>query len=175
MPTGMYPRSAEYREKMMACLQLGREESARTKASIKLRALGQNKDWRESVSKATKAKMHDPAIRSRHLAALETARMRHGTNWKGGNGQALTETVVKWNKILEPAGFIRELAVKTRGQSTTHNPPTSYKVDFGNPITRCAIELDGPCHRPMRKKAKDLKKTEVLESLGWTVLRITHT
>ena len=48
MPTGMYPRSAEYREKMMACLQLGREESARTKASIKLRALGQNKDWTPS-------------------------------------------------------------------------------------------------------------------------------
>lgn len=77
-------------------------------------------------------------------------------------------------KLLSRVGFITEYVIPTRGHETEYKVPTSYKVDLGHPKKRIAIELDGPCHRKLAAKAKDIKKAAVLKSLGWKVVRLSH-
>jgi very-short-patch-repair endonuclease len=52
--------------------------------------------------------------------------------------------------------------------------PTHYKIDFGDPINKIAIEVQGQTHISFSVKQKDLKKREFLERFGWTVLYITN-
>ena len=153
---------------------LGRLPEAREKATVKLRLLGASEDWRTRVGEATRRKMHDPEIRARHLAGLKRSRSRNGVNFKGGNGQPPTGAENQAARILVPLGFITQLPIKTRGHRTNFSAAMAYKVDFGNPLTKLAIELDGPCHRLRRQRAKDLKKNAILASLGWTVERFRH-
>jgi very-short-patch-repair endonuclease len=53
-------------------------------------------------------------------------------------------------------------------------PPFSYKVDLADTDLKLAIEVDGKGHLRPRMKILDAKKTTVLSSLGWTVLRFTN-
>lgn len=52
--------------------------------------------------------------------------------------------------------------------------PTNYKVDFGNPRTKVAIEVDGSSHNCLQQRAKDRKKEKKLAELGWSVLRVSN-
>lgn len=71
-------------------------------------------------------------------------------------------------------GFIPEYVVKTFGHNTDYKVPSSYKIDFANPDTMTAVELDGASHVAMNKSDLDNKKTQVLQSLGWNVIRVKH-
>jgi hypothetical protein len=97
----------------------------------------------------------------------------NGPNFKGGNGQAPTEIVMEASRILSPKGYLREFVIRTAGHGTTHNPPENYKADFANPKLKRVIELDGVSHK-RTTSTKDQKKTEVLQALGWKVVRIRH-
>ena len=52
--------------------------------------------------------------------------------------------------------------------------PTCYKVDIADPARRLAIEIDGPSHNTKKWKFLDKRKTEVLNALGWSVLRFSN-
>jgi hypothetical protein len=115
--------------------------------------------------------MARPEIRAKHLTAMQGQPI----NFRGGNGQRRTTVQQIAALILEPLGFMAEYAIPTKGHGTPENPPRSYKADFANPQTREVIELDGPSHRPMTRKAQDMKKDLVLKALGWRVARVIHT
>ena len=171
MPKGIYPRTANQLRAAKVNLAKGREPAARALAGAKLRALGQDEAWQKRVSQGTKKAMRRPDVRARHLKGLALAQT---VNFKGGNGQPPLTITMQLIPFLGRLGFTTEYPVKTSGHGTTHNPPTSYKVDFGNPVSKIAVELDGQAHRPHAKRALDQKKTEVLQALGWFVVRIKH-
>ncbi|MGL4488361.1 MAG: endonuclease domain-containing protein [Rhizobiaceae bacterium] len=50
-------------------------------------------------------------------------------------------------------------------------PIAGYIVDFACPSLKFIVELDGSQHGLDHQIAADQKRTEMLESLGWTVLR----
>jgi hypothetical protein len=171
MPTGIYQRKLENKAKMLQSLALGRLPEARKKAIEKIRELAKDENWRLRVSLGTKIKMQEPGIRRRHLNALRKIRER---KMIGCNGAPLTDIIKKYNNCFYPLGYIREYVIKTRGHGTVHNPPLNYKADFAHPGKKIVVELDGPCHSNMKSKMLDKKKTEVLEALGWKVIRIKH-
>lgn len=170
MPKGVYPRTENQLKAAVANLAKGRERPARDRAAVTLREIAADPAWRDRVSAATKEAMADPAIRARHLAALKG----QPVNFKGGNGQAPVGMSMTMAALLVPLGYIAELPIKTTWHGTIHRPPNAYKVDFGHPDLRVAVELDGPKHRPRAQQVLDRKKTEVLEALGWTVIRVRH-
>ena len=174
MPRGIYPKTKEHIEKIKVNLILGHSKEAREKARQTLKNIASNPEWREKVSRSTCKAMRDPTVRQKHLQGLARAFAQHGVNFQGGNGQGPVEIIKLLEPVLTPAGFLREYIVPTKYQSTSHLPPTHYKIDFAHPQEKIAIELDGPCHRNLKQRAKDEKKTQVLESLGWKVVRIKH-
>ncbi len=50
-------------------------------------------------------------------------------------------------------------------------PVAGFFVDFGNPRAKVAIECDGRDYH--LDKQKDIARDRVLESMGWTVYRLT--
>lgn len=169
MPSGIYDRKPEHRKKMLECLQKGREGKAREKATAKNKKNAESEEWRIKVSLATKIRMRDPFIRKKHLEGLKTAR-KH--KMVGANGCEVTEIIKKWSNCLLPLGYIREYPIKTKGHGTNNKVPSNYKADFANIEKKIVVEIDGPDHNTTICKNRDRKKTEVLEALGWKVIRI---
>lgn len=87
---------------------------------------------------------------------------------RGGNGQL----TVPQMKLAELTGLPTEFAVIT-GEARNHfkSVPHCYKVDLACPEVKLAIEVDGNTHKTKRWKFLDARKTEILNSIGWTVLR----
>lgn len=171
MPRGVYVRkpSIARDEATARNFAKGHTPEVRAKALESIKENAADPAWQQWVSDKTKEAMHRPDVREKHLAALKN----NPVNFKGGNGQELTEVVKMALTILEPLGFVREYPVKTKGHNTQHKTPTSYKTDFGHVDKKIAIELDGTSHT-FSSKQDDKKKTEVLEALGWKVIRIKH-
>lgn len=171
MPTGVYKRSKRLRKRIRECLALGRSPAARAKAADKLRVRAKDPEWRERVRQGTLRAM-TPEVRAKHARAMQKA--HKGRRIAGGNGREPTPLVQFAAALLGPLGFAPEFVVRTAGHDTDHRAPTCYKVDFGSPIAMIAIELDGPAHLGRKREEQDRKKTEVLEALGWRVLRVKH-
>lgn len=174
MPSGIYTRTPEVLKRAKKNLAKGRLPAARKKATESIRQIAKDPEWRKRVSDGTRAAMHIPKTRERHLSGLRRTLEMYGNNFAGGNGQEPTRVVKLFAIILEPFGFVREYPIKTAGHRTTHKTPDNYKADFGHPKLKIAIELDGPSHHSHHAKAIDQKKNDVLISLGWTVFRIIH-
>jgi hypothetical protein len=170
MPRGIYPRTPNQLAAAKANLAKGRLPEARAKAQQSIRRIASDPSWREKVSRATKAAMRRPEVRDKHLSAMEG----QPTNFKGGNGRPLAERVEAHLAALQWLGWIPEFVIKTRGHGTGHKAPTHYKADLADPKAKIVLELDGTAYRPMERRELDRKKTEVLEALGWTVIRINH-
>ena len=97
-------------------------------------------------------------------------RLGHKPKVRGGNGQP---TPVPVARLAESLGWPLEVAVKTgcpRGQGF----PTVYKLDIGNRELKIGVEVDGNSHNIKRRKEEDSKKTALLSSLGWIVLRFSN-
>jgi hypothetical protein len=88
---------------------------------------------------------------------------------RGGNGK-ISECEKMMREIL-PSEWIMQCAIPTK-MGRTSGYPTCYKVDFGIPQKKIALEVDGNSHRS--RKRLDEKKDTFLQSLGWTVLRISN-
>lgn len=178
MPKGVYKhkkmseRSPEVQAVMRACLDKGRTPEVRSLVNAKLAENAKSFEWRLKVSQATEAAMHRPEIREKHLKKL--AEHYYPNNFKHGNGQEPGPVVKSLAKKLLPLGFVMEFPVKTAGHGLKVNTPTSYKVDFGHPVRKVAVEVDGPQHRNLWHQLLDEKKTAVLNALGWTVARVKH-
>ena len=87
----------------------------------------------------------------------------------GGNGRiAPCERMM--GEILSTQ-WVYQYAIPTKKPRGT-GYPTSYKLDFALPDKRWGLEIDGNSHRS--RKDLDAKKDSLLESLGWSVLRVTN-
>ena len=49
--------------------------------------------------------------------------------------------------------------------------PNHYKVDIADPLKKVAIEVDGNSHKTKEWKFLVKRKVEILNALGWSVLR----
>lgn len=178
MPSGVYPRTEGHRAQIQKWAAKGHSKSVRIKAIRSLKVSGAKPEFKQRMSEiVTKL---SPKTKKRRIAGLKKWIKENGSTWKGGNGQEPVLIVRQAEPILKESGFIREFPILTKEHTTGHSVPTCYKVDFGNPEKKIAIEFDGPCHRcnvkrvQDQKEIKDRKKTEVLESLGWKVIRTSH-
>lgn len=89
-----------------------------------------------------------------------------------GNGKSPPPSELRAMEILEPLGFKHQLVV---GMGKGSSRPHHYKLDFGHPEQKLAIEIDGTSHNtPSRRKA-DNRKDNRLSARGWTVLRFPAT
>jgi hypothetical protein len=111
--------------------------------------------------------VRDPANR---IKAQTVLRERGYSMLNGGNGRGLTAAQ---SLLQQRLGWAAEFAVPTK-QPRGSGYPTAYKLDLADPVLRIGIELDGHSHCSARAKEKDAKKTALLESLGWTVLRFQN-
>jgi very-short-patch-repair endonuclease len=90
---------------------------------------------------------------------------------RGGNGNGMTKHEAMLATVLT-GDWRHEYAISLGGRIPGY--PTCYKVDFAWPEQKICLEVDGSSHSSLKAKARDAKKTEMLASLGWLVLRITN-
>jgi very-short-patch-repair endonuclease len=89
---------------------------------------------------------------------------------RGGNGKTTKPQEILYNLLGD--GWIMEFAINTKDVREKFNKiPNSYKTDIAHPDLKISIEIDGMGHKLKKKMELDLKKTQVLNSLGWKVLR----
>lgn len=170
MPKGVYPRTANQLKAAVANLAKGRSPEARTKARATLRQIAADPAWRTKVRIATAV-----AMKARQVAQRASARMKgKPPAFRGGNGAPRTEFIETVTPGMVAAGFTPEYIIKTAGHGTAHKPPDHYKADFANPKIMRVVEFDGQSHRGQKRQEQDRRKTEVLEALGWKVIRLRH-
>lgn len=142
------------------------------KLSIGLKAAhARNPDW----AKRTALIMANLPLQQRIVIGRKiSATLRnigHKPKIRGGNGTGPTEPEKLLLKMFP--GTKWNYPVKT-GMRAGSGFPTCYKVDVAFLDIRLAIEADGSSHVPFVRKQKDLKKTQFLMGLGWTVLRFKN-
>ena len=91
---------------------------------------------------------------------------------RGGNGQLTKPQLI----MHELTGLPMELPISILKEWARENnissPPVCYKVDLGHLESKLAIEIDGKTHKTSRWKFLDRRKTDILELLGWKVIRL---
>ena len=95
--------------------------------------------------------------------------MKHGPRVRGGNGHGPTVAELTLAKAI---GWPINVVVSTGGRIP--GLPTCYKLDLADESTMTCIEVDGPSHSLLTRKAQDAKKTAFLNGLGWKVFRVTN-
>lgn len=108
--------------------------------------------------------MRDPAAREKMRSSLQGRTFLS----RGGNGALTVPQLLLAERLELPTEF----SIPTRqvwGQF--ESLPHAYSVDLAFPEGKLAIEVDGKTHRLKRWRFLDARKTAVLESLGWSVLR----
>ena len=90
---------------------------------------------------------------------------------RGGNGE-----LTKPQKLLaKMTGLPTEYAIRTAPvKGRFPSLPHCYKVDLADPASRTAIEVDGNSHLTRKWRFLDARKTEILEALGWSVIRFRN-
>jgi hypothetical protein len=89
---------------------------------------------------------------------------------RGGNGKITPQQEHLFNLLGE--GWIMELPILTKEYvGKQKSLPNCYKVDIGNPTLKLLIEIDGKTHMTKKWIYLDKRKTEILTSLGWRILR----
>jgi hypothetical protein len=111
-----------------------------------------------------------PEVRER--LSLTLKKIGHKPSIQGGNGRGLSYPQAL---LLERLGeeWVAEYAEKT-GQARGSGYPRHYKIDIAHLAKKIAVEVDGPSHQLLTRKAQDRKKEDFLRSLGWTVLRLSN-
>ena len=90
---------------------------------------------------------------------------------RGGNGQPTKQQLM----LHIATGLPMEHAIPTAPVKTQFAwVPHCYKVDLAVPEEHLAIEVDGKSHRLKKWRFLDHRKTEILNALGWSVLRFTN-
>ena len=90
---------------------------------------------------------------------------------RGGNGQPTKPQLL----LAKVTGLPIEYPIPTKAvKGQFESLPDCYKVDLADPKKKLAIEVDGHSHRSKKWRFLDRRKTEVLNALGWSVLRFTN-
>jgi hypothetical protein len=116
-----------------------------------------NKETREKASNTLKRIGHKPII-------------------QGGNGRGATiyqQDLFSKLKQFDNS-FYLEYIFKTKNFNQDKIYPTHYKIDIGSDKFKIAIEIDGTSHNSNKVKQCDIKKTNLLTSQGWKVLRLSN-
>lgn len=110
---------------------------------------------------------NNPLVRAKTTSALRGRTFLS----RGGNGKLTLP-----QKILAIAtGMQMEYAISTSpAKGKFPSLPTSYKVDLAEPQSKLAVEVDGRSHLTKKWKFLDKRKTEVLNYLGWRVVRFSN-
>lgn len=106
----------------------------------------------------------------RELMSKTLKLIGHKPRTQGGNGRGPT---VPQQMLFDSLGdgWEMEHVVKTKRKSPY---PTCYKIDIANVDKMIGIEVDGPSHSSRKSRERDIKKTNLLTSLGWTIYRIKN-
>lgn len=123
---------------------------------------------------AAKAKASEPeAIEKMRRALIEIG---HRPMVRRGNGQGLTSPQsMLWVDLYQVKGddWVPEYVVLT-SRDRKDGYPAHYKIDLACPLLMIAVEVDGSSHRAKKIKARDEKKSELLKSMGWKVVRFKN-
>ena len=125
-------------------------------------------DRESSVRMTSNNPMHDSTVRKRMSQSLR--KIGHRPLVRGGNGRGMSKPEEILLKALG-GDWVFGLAVPTK-IPRGNGYPTNYKVDIANEKMKIAVEVDGNSH--FSRKDQDQKKTKLLESLGWKVLRFQN-
>lgn len=123
---------------------------------------------KKSPSSSIRMKLRNPTAMPGVLEKISKAMQGRTFLARGGNGQ-LTEP----QKLLaQHLGLPMEFSILTAPvKGMFPSLPPVYKVDLADPSTLTAIEVDGNSHKTRKWKFLDKRKTEILNALGWSVLR----
>lgn len=126
---------------------------------------------RKNPSAADNMRKHNPMRNPEARAKM--ARSLKGRTFlaRGGKGKlTLPQTM-----LAEALGLPTEHVIKTAPvREKFVSLPSCYMVDIADPQRRLAIEVDGKTHRLRKWRFLDKRKTEVLNALGWSVLRFSN-
>lgn len=115
--------------------------------------------------------MARPDVRAKVSQSLQAR--GHRPPERGGNGREPPLAELMLLAIVGGLGFTGQVAIPTK-QPRGSGYPTCYKVDAGNALLKIAIEADGASHNALTRQAQDRKKDDLLDGLGWKVLRFTN-
>lgn len=123
---------------------------------------------------SARMKAHNPMRleETRNKVSATLRAIGHAPPVQGGNGRGLTGAQTMLVNALG-AGWEAEHVVATKmGRYSGY--PTNYKIDIAHPEKKIAIEVDGSSHSALARQEQDARKTELLQSMGWTVLRFRN-
>ena len=125
--------------------------------------------WLESLSRATGFKVDAVlTLAGRHPGSPGLRRLETALELIDAGAQSPRESYLRL--LLIDAGFPRpQTQIPVLGGDGI---PVAY-LDLGWPELMVAVEYDGDHHRTDRRQfAKDIKRLELLERLGWIVVRV---
>ena len=93
---------------------------------------------------------------------------------RGGNGQMTVPQLKLWEALVLPKEALEYPIITARVKNQFISVPNSYKVDIALISLKIAIEVDGLSHGTKKWKFLDARKTEILNALGWKVLRFKN-
>ena len=108
--------------------------------------------------------MKNMATRAKMIASLKGRTFLA----RGGNGKTTVPQEILAGRVH---GVMEYAIATTAARDFFLTLPNHYKVDIAFPKLKIAIEVDGQTHKTKKWKFLDRRKTEVLEFLGWSVLR----
>jgi hypothetical protein len=118
--------------------------------------------------------MRDDSVRKKVSNTLK--KIGHKPKVLGGNGRGpsvyqkqLYDELVKIND-----SFKMEFIFKTKLFNKDKIYPNHYKIDIALFSHKIAIEVDGSSHNSKKVKICDKKKSDLLISQGWKVLRLSN-
>ena len=144
----------------------------------RIRSPEQEQQRREKISrrmKIVRTLIPNPVERLEVREKISATHKSRGITFKtrGGNGHGPTycEQMLYQELIrLRPTWLWRLGYADANGQRKP-GIPSHYKIDIAVPIMKIAIEVDGSSHRNPVGRSRDAKKTAILNSRGWLVLR----
>ena len=156
---------------------LGRHLKTKTRQKMSQKRIKffQTKAGKEEAKKSSQRMLkNNPMSNSKTVEKMKATKKENGTFhlWigkRGGNGQFTKPQKKLWN-LLED-NWQMELVISTKRKSPY---PYNYKVDIGNRKLKIGIEIDGKGHRMKKAMQRDAKKQNLLQSLGWKILRFTN-
>jgi very-short-patch-repair endonuclease len=113
---------------------------------------------------------HTPEARAKMSAAQKkNTGSRSFLNGGNGSGGSKCENLLR---TMLPENFITECTVSNKPRPEGY--PTHYKLDFGDPVQKLGIEVQGNSHKSILGQERDVKKREKLNEYGWKILYITN-
>jgi len=126
-----------------------------------------------SIRMTEKNPMLNKEVRDKVSETLK--RIGHKPIKQGGNGRGnTTEQQFLYNELLKiNKSFVCEYIFKTKDFNEEKIYPNHYKIDIASEELMIAIEVDGRSHNSLKVKECDKKKTDLLISQVWKVVRLS--